>query len=128
MLCGFPWQRETHFSQHAWCSWSLLSTPHSLLLLKRPTHMHALAVANILRGWGGRGALTVLSRTVLLLCRQTNRAELLWCGHPPDQSRPAKSSWLLQLLFASWDQLRIWLFYIWRSPSSRTTLPSQAKS
>lgn len=59
-------QRETHFTQHAWCSWSLLSSPHSLLFLKCPTHMHALTVAKI-------SALTVLSRPVLLPCRQTNR-------------------------------------------------------
>lgn len=59
------WQRETHFTQHAWCSWSPLSYPHSPLLLKRPTHMYALTVAKI-------SALAVLSRAVLLLCRQTN--------------------------------------------------------
>lgn len=60
------WQRETHFTQHVWCSWSHLSSQHSPLLLKRPTHMQALTVAKI-------SALTVLSRAVLLLCRQTNR-------------------------------------------------------
>lgn len=78
------WQNETHFTQHARGSWSLLSSPHCLLL-KRPTHMHALTVAKI-------SALTVLSRAVLLLCRQTKQAELLWCASPPDQSRPAKPS------------------------------------
>lgn len=62
----FHWQRETHFTQHAWCSQSLLNSAHSLLLLKYPTHMHALTVAKI-------SALTVLNRTVLLLCRQTSR-------------------------------------------------------
>ena len=62
----FHWQKETHLTQHGWCSWSLLNSPHSLLLLKHPTHMHALTVAKM-------SALTVLGRTVLLLCRQTNR-------------------------------------------------------
>ncbi len=60
------WQTETLFTQHAWCSWSLLSSPHSLLFLKCLTHMHASTVARI-------STLTVLSRPVLLLCRQTNR-------------------------------------------------------
>lgn len=40
-------QREMHFTQHALCSWSLLSSPHSPLLLKRPTHMRASTVARI---------------------------------------------------------------------------------
>lgn len=114
------WQNETHFTQHARGSWSLLSSPHCLLL-KRPTHMHALTVAKI-------SALTVLSRAVLLLCRQTKQAELLWCASPPDQSRPAKPSRLLQLVCACLHQLRIWLCYTWQWPSSRATLPSQAKS
>lgn len=79
----FHWQRETHFTHHAWCSWSLPSSLHSLLLLKRPTHMHALTVARIL-------ALTVLSWSVLLLCRQTNR--LSSSGAPFHQTKADQPS------------------------------------
>ena len=101
------WQRETHFTQHARCSWSLLSSPHSPLLLKRPTHMHALTVAKI-------SAPTVLGRAVLLLRRQTNTAELLWCARPPDRSGPAEPGRLLRLVSACLHWLRIWLCYIWQ--------------
>lgn len=60
---------------------------------------------------------------------QTDKqAELLWCALPSDRGRPAKLSRLLRLVSACLDQLRIWLCCIWRWPSSRATLLSQAKS
>lgn len=84
----------------------------------RHTYMHWL--------WPKFGGADCAEPDCFVAVQTDKQAELLWCSHPPDQSRPAKSSWLLHLVFASWDRLGIWLCYIWQRPSSRTTLPSQA--
>lgn len=96
----FHWQRQTQFTS------MLLSSPRSLLLLKCPTHMHALTVAKI-------SALTVLGCFVAVQKKKKDKqAGLLWCpstgAEQTIQAQPAAAA------CACLDPLGIWLCYIWQ--------------
>lgn len=92
----FHWQRAARFPSMlgALRFFSALHLPP--LLLKRQTHMHALAVAK-------KSALTVLSWAELgcfVAMQPDKQAALLWCVHLPDRSGPVKPSRPLQLVCA----------------------------
>ena len=116
-LCGFTGREKRTLP-------SMLGAPGILPALhvpccfpKRPTQASTVALIS---------APPVLSRTVLLLCRQTNR--LSSSGVPVHQTAAGQPSsagccGLSPLVWTS----SVWLCYIWRWPSSGATSPSQAR-